>query len=185
MLNTQLKLNKLSQVSRTNVLSSGFTLVELLVVIVILAILAVAVIVAINPAQRIAASDNARTKSDLASFGSSAGIYSTDFSTYPPAFGGTGYDQTTGAAATSAWSVPAGVRDGTGAAYAYFTSPASCPSTGPNPCLQIAISGKAVNDGSTFNGTLVVNGDYWCYRSATGQIALTTVPANTTGACAP
>lgn len=49
----------------TKQLQKGFTLIELLVVIAIIGILAAVVLVAINPAQRIAEANDSKVKSDV------------------------------------------------------------------------------------------------------------------------
>lgn len=49
----------------TKTLSKGFTLIELLVVIAIIGILAAVVLIAINPAERIAEANDSKTKSNI------------------------------------------------------------------------------------------------------------------------
>src|SRR3989344_8645750 len=56
----------------------GFTLIELLIVIAILGVLAAAVLVAINPGQRIASARNARVRADLANLGNLANVFNAD-----------------------------------------------------------------------------------------------------------
>lgn len=180
MLNIQLTITKLNKVSRANILSSGFTLIELLVVIVILAILAVAVIVAINPAQRIAGADNSKTKSDLSSFGSAAAVYDTDYGSYPQSFGGQGFDPQTGQLAPN-WTVLAGALDGIGLTYTYKAVQTSGDATGTCSntvaCGAIAISGSAINDGTKYGTANVATGEFWCYRSSSGQVTLSNAAA--------
>jgi len=171
MLNTQLKLNKLSQVSRTNVLSSGFTLIELLVVIVILAILAVAVIVAINPAQRIAAANNSTIKSNISSWASSAGAYAAEFGTFPYEFDDFAWNPSTLAVTTSVWNVGSSAAKSYtvgGVVYTYASADktgdadGTCNKTSTS-CGAMSISAP-VNAGDSSTGL-------WCFQSNSGSIS--------------
>ncbi|MBU1149257.1 prepilin-type N-terminal cleavage/methylation domain-containing protein [Patescibacteria group bacterium] len=151
----------------------GFTLIELLVVIAVIAILAVAILVAINPGQRIASARNARARSDLASLGAAATIFNVDTGLNPSCTGGASY--------------PAGFPDATcggnfpAAPSSYYTfekSPATCGPGTVTPCTAVAIETVAYTDG-TIVATLNVS-DKWCWRSATGTVFQT----NAAG-CAP
>lgn len=135
--------------------SKGFTLIELLIVIAILGILAATVLVAMNPAQRVASGRNARVRADLAALGSEANIYSTDTGLdsacaqpgYPTIFNamcGTSTFRPNGSPATP-----------TGGIY-----------TITGTTTAIGISGPAFNDGATITNDT----SEWCWRSATGQI---------------
>lgn len=64
-------------------LSKGYTLIEILVVLVILGILAAAVLVAINPAKRIAQSRDAKRRNDLAQIATSLVADDTFTGHYP------------------------------------------------------------------------------------------------------
>lgn len=64
--------------------SSGFTLIEVLLVIAILAILAAIVIVAINPAKQFAEAQNAQRRSDVRSIIEAVHQYAVDnYGSYP------------------------------------------------------------------------------------------------------
>ena len=173
MLNTQLKLQKLNRISRTNIVSSGFTLIELLVVIVILAILAVAVIVAINPAQRISAANNSTIQSNEASWGSSAASYAAQNGGYPTNWAATGGSGTAGAAWTIGTGASGAVYTVSGVAYTYAVNPSSCNAT-TTPCTDVSISAP-VNTGDGHAGI-------WCFQSKTGTVTNVT---GTSPACAP
>ena len=58
--------------------SKGFTLIELLIVIAIIGILAAALLVALNPGQRIASARNSRVRSDLVNLGNKANLVNAD-----------------------------------------------------------------------------------------------------------
>ena len=167
----------------------GFTLIELLIVIAILGVLAAALLVAINPAQKIAAGRNSTVRSDLSSLGSQANIFNTDagtnctFGTFPAGpmtagvFSGTGCPAT----ATPTYQVMGqdqGAAAGTN--YIYKSSLTvggvvnNCTGlTAVQACVAISISGTSQNDGINAAGA-------WCYRSATGTIGFVAAAANCT-----
>jgi prepilin-type N-terminal cleavage/methylation domain-containing protein len=156
--------------------SKGFTLIELLIVVAILGILATAVLVAINPSQKMAAAKNSTVKSDLASIGSAATLFSTDTGigagcagSYPMAFGATGV----GCTGTAPTFMDA-INSPSGAAYVFKSIPSGTCNMGTIPCTAVSVSGPTFNDGVTTTGV-------WCWRSATGVI---TNPA-TAALCAP
>lgn len=65
-------------------MEKGFTLVELLVVIMLVGILAAAAIIGINPLGQIAKSNDAHRKSDLAAMQRAIQLYYEDTGSYPP-----------------------------------------------------------------------------------------------------
>ena len=146
--------------------SKAFTLIELLVVIAVLGILAAAVLVAINPANKINSAKNATVRSDLSSFGSTASVFNTDTGS-STCTGGGSYPSNTGAAQTMV-SPCAGTFPAT--TYTVKTGPASCAPNTAIPCTSIAFQGTALSDGVIDASTNA----FWCWRSTTGLISQTT-----------
>lgn len=145
--------------------AKGFTLIELLIVIAIVGILAAAVIVAINPGQRIATSRNARVKTDIASIGKAADVFNADTGlsaacasggSYPNAFGSSGCGVTFMAAPL----------DPNGVAYVYTASPAGCDPNSATPCTAFSVSAPAFNDGIVITST----NNIWCFSSGSNTI---------------
>lgn len=62
---------------------TGFTLVELLVVLVILAVIASGVVIAVNPARRINQAKDAKVKSDIGQIATALQSYFVMYQTYP------------------------------------------------------------------------------------------------------
>lgn len=62
---------------------SGFTIIELLVVVAIIAIIAVGAFVALNPTKRLGDSNDARRKADLISLARAIELYTADYGTAP------------------------------------------------------------------------------------------------------
>ncbi len=147
--------------------SKGFTLIELLIVIAILGILAAAILVALNPSQRIASARNSRVRSDLANLGNAANVFSTDSSlvsctgggSYPSVFG-----QTVCSATFPAAPVPPS------GSYTLEKNPADCVPNTATPCTSVAIQGPAYSDGTIDAST----NNIWCWRSVAGTITQTT-----------
>jgi prepilin-type N-terminal cleavage/methylation domain-containing protein len=141
---------------KLNKSSRGFTLMELLIVIAIIGILAATLLVALNPAQRIASGRNSRVRADLAALGTEANVYSTDSGLsatcaapgYPIAFGATCGNATFRALAPN--------------------DPSGNPYVIGGVVTAIGIRGAAYFDNTT-GGTAAAPG-YWCWRSATGQV---------------
>lgn len=61
----------------------GFTLIELLVAIAVVAVLSAAILVAINPARKIAQANDAKIKSDIGTYATAANTYYTTNSSFP------------------------------------------------------------------------------------------------------
>jgi len=176
--------------------SKGFTLIELLVVIAILGILAAVLMVALNPAQRMAAARNSTVKSDITSAGSQANLFNTDtgsgagcVASYAPAWN----TNTISCNPVIANYMIVAPLDPNGTAYTYKSASAvggigaqgvasavlsNCnPVLAATPCVAVAISGPAFRDGSVYGGVAVTNNGTWCWRSATGSVTYVVAPA--------
>jgi prepilin-type N-terminal cleavage/methylation domain-containing protein len=164
--------------------SKGFTLIELLIVIAIIGILAAALLVALNPGQRIAASRNARVRSDLVELGNNANLFNTDSGLNATCVGGGSYPNTLlGQTVCGAKFVVAPLNP-SGLAYAVAVagSAANCAPNTANPCTSIAISGPAYADGVV---DIVNNGAFWCWTNISGTVVQTTQAAAAAGTCHP
>ncbi|MCX6755022.1 MAG: type II secretion system protein [Candidatus Nomurabacteria bacterium] len=80
---------------------SGFTLLELLIVIAILAILSVALVIVLNPAETLKKSRDAQRMSDLSTMKTAIGLYLT--STTSPTLGSSGANSTCKLVPSTAW----------------------------------------------------------------------------------
>ena len=154
----------------------GFTLIELLIVIAILGILAAAVLVAINPGQRIASARNARVRADLANVGNNANIYNADTGLEATCASGGSYPVVWGNNACGKTFMNAPV-DPTGNSFGIEILPANCDGDiAGQACTAISIEAPAYSDG-VINASV---NNRWCWRSATCTITQTTAAG-----CAP
>lgn len=150
----------------------GFTLIELLIVIAILGVLAAAVLVAINPGQRIASARNSRVRADLVNLGNAANIFNTDTGLNAGCAGGGSYPDAFNKQNVCGANFPPSPIDPSGSAYILEKSPTAPTSCAPNtatPCVAISIEGPVYADGTVS----LSSGAAWCWRSATGTIAQT------------
>jgi prepilin-type N-terminal cleavage/methylation domain-containing protein len=141
--------------------SKGFTLIELLIVIAIIGILAAALLVAINPAQKIASANNARVKEDLANIGNAANLFSTD----------TALRGCTGSYPT-AWNQSYNTGCPNGITVSFMAQPKDPRNAGYtavfNGTVGFAVWGTAYTD-LTANPP-VAAGSVWCWQTSTGQV---------------
>ena len=168
-------------------LQKAFTLVELLVVIAILGILAAAVLIAINPAQKINQAKDSKVKSDLGQLTNALQAFYTDAgnlgtASYPNVYldlqnGETIGANTVPAELKSVPTDPTGTSYGAGSGTNYYkpsSTTGSVTACAAGACTYASLSGPEYNPA---NGTDTT----WCWRSQTG--AITTV-ANA-AACLP
>ncbi len=165
---------KTTALKKINKLQQGFTLIELLVVIVIIAVLATAIIVAINPAQKVAASRDAKVQGDLNQLISAIIAFNTEGSAYPQNNGDLTAASTTVNGVAVGQEIKSYPVPPTGV-YTYqalqTTGGAACTDATGN-CAVASLYGPAYQAGGT---------NVWCWKSSTNTL---TVVANA-AACAP
>ncbi len=141
---------------KTPAQKKGFTLIELLVVIAIVGVLAAVVLIAINPARRLAQARDAGRKSDISQIATAITAFYTSNAngSYPNAL--------TDIVPQDLKTLPT---QPNGAAYSYTVIPPTC---------DEAVSGSACTEAAVF-ATLeapdVTGTPVWCYRTATGKAA--------------
>jgi len=148
--------------------SKGFTLIELLIVIAILGVLAAALLVALNPAQKIAAANNSRVKQDVTNIGNAANLFATEtalrgcIGSYPWQWNAGGVT-CSGTQPTFKAVAP---RDPRNVVYTPVYDGA-CDGNA-TPCTRYAVWGTAYADATA--SPAVAAGSIWCWRSTTGQV---------------
>lgn len=149
----------------------GFTLIELLVVIAIVGVLAAVVLIAINPARRLAQGRDSGRKSDIGQIATAAQAYFTTNSSYPSATQGLAELQLSG----DLKSIPTPPNPNPGASgvagYDYVPESATCAPATTDPCDEFALFEEL--EAPNVAGTPI-----WCYRSVTGR-------AGEAASCAP
>jgi len=123
---------------------NAFTLIELLVVIAIIGVLAAVVLVAINPAKRMAQARDSGRKSDIGQIATALQAYYTTFGSYPSAL----------PSLTGSGDLKQIPNDATGGSYLYTTN------------LTEAAVYKGLESPTTSAGSWV-----WCWRSTSGVAA--------------
>ena len=137
-----------------NKIQKGFTLIELLVVIAVLGILATAVLVAINPLQKINQANDSKVKNDIGQMANAVQSYYTIHQYYPNSL----TDLTASNELTAVPAVPTGYT-----AYTISAAPAGC-TTALKTCTSVALGGQIKAPATTGN-TL------WCYKTSSGLAA--------------
>lgn len=145
-------------------IKKGFTLIELLIVIAIIGILAAVVMLALNPVAKINSANDATVKSNVDAVSTALNVYA----------GTNGFFPFTNDTATlfAAGDLTASPVTPTGTTYTWVaqTSAGGACTTALKNCAKVAVQS------SKMFGPVTV-GDVWCWRSATGVAAETTVAA--------
>lgn len=146
-------------------MKKGFTLVELLVVIAIIGVLAAAILVAINPAERIAEARDSQTKNDIGAIATGLTTYFTRNGYYPDAL--SALAQPTGDLKALPTAPVDGPDEG-GAVRTYNNGYAAYPAGGLESANTEARSYWQMT--GTTNGAVAgaANNGVWCFQSATG-----------------
>jgi len=131
----------------------GFTLIELLVVMGVLAVLAAGLVVAINPADKLKAANDAKVQSDISQIATAANAYATSKNGFYPA---NQTDLTGNGDLSSAVSAPTGYT-----AYAFALTPSPC--TGGTTCTSIIVSGQLKSQKYTAT-------QFWKWDSLAGKM---------------
>ncbi len=155
-------------------MKKGFTLVELLVVIAIVGVLAAAILVAINPAERIAEARDSQTKQDIGSIATGLTTYFTRNSLYPTSL--TDLALPVGDLKT----IPIAPVDGPeeGGTVRTYDTPYSTNGTATEASIFWQMT--ALSNGAVAGAA---NNNVWCFRTVTGQASSVASPGATT--CAP
>ncbi len=166
-----------NNLSFLNSFKQGFTLIELLVVIVIIAVLATAIIVAINPAQKVASSRDAKVKGDMNQLISAITAFATEAG--GASFPAVNTDLTAASTTVNGVAVGQEIKSYPVPPTGVYTYTAYQAAGGTLACTDVAGNcGAASLYGPNYSagGTNV-----WCWRSATNTL---TSAANA-AACAP
>jgi prepilin-type N-terminal cleavage/methylation domain-containing protein len=135
----------------------GFTLIELLVVIAVLGVLAAAIVVAINPVQKINQANDAKVKNDVAQIATAEQSYYTRNQYYTG--GGTAVQDLVNAGELTIQPVaPNGY-----SAYTIQVNPAGC-TTALKTCTSITVVGDVKAPATSGNTK-------WCFHTSTGVAA--------------
>lgn len=148
----------------------GFTLIELLIVIAIIGVLAAVVLIAVNPARRMAQARDTGRKNDIAQIATALEAYYTSNVGYPPnnSSGGPAICSNSGGVTllTQTQDLKRVPLDPTGASYCY-----SVVGSGSNSEASVYITLEAPTGATGF----------WCWRSQLGRATEVQAPSG----CAP
>lgn len=154
-----MKINLLKKFS-----SKGFTLIELLVVIAVLGVLATAVLIGIDPVDKINAANDAKVQNDLSGSGRAAEAYATARGGFYPANLG---DLVTAGELKSTPAAPSGY-----STYAIVNIPSGC--TAGVTCTGITITSQLKAKKFTQASPAT---PFWRFESSTGKSCATTTAA--------
>lgn len=143
---------------------TGFTLIELLVAIAVVGILSAAVLVAINPLQKINQAYDSKIKSDVGQIATGESTYFSNVNSRQSYADQVSDLVTKGELASQPF-------DPSSNPYTIRKNPGSC-STAGNDCTSVAIFHTL--------GAPLTTGNGWCWKSATGQAS-----ESTDAACTP
>lgn len=135
---------------------NAFTLIELLIVIAIIGVLAAVVLIAINPARRMAQARDSGRKSDIGQMATALQAYFTTNSSYPAGSGAPGGLT----ALTASGDLKTITKDPTGGEYTYTVQDAGT-STAESAVYDIL---EAPTTAGSTGGNAV-----WCWRSTAGS----------------
>lgn len=141
--------------------SKGFTLIELLIVIAILGILAAGILVAIDPADKILAANDAKVQNDISNIGKATEAFAVvQGGAYPGVIG----DLVTYGELKRVPSVPSASYN----PYSYNVLPAGsgCTSAAKN-CTGVVIYGELKS--KKYSNSGAANTPFWRYESSTGK----------------
>ena len=169
----KLKISKKNSTKTTHHLNSGFTLLELLIVIGIIAILSVALVLVINPSEVLKKGRDSQRMSDLATLKTALGLHLTNTSS--PKMAGTTNTGCKGTTSSTTWQLATD--------QIYYSYPSDSPGstmsaknldsvtfTGTGGSFQVTKANLNLTDG---NGWLPVN-----FSSLTGGSPISTMPVD-------
>ena len=144
----------------------AFTLIELLVTIAIVGVLAALVLVAINPARRLAQARDSGRKSDIGAIATALQAYFTSNNgSYPTALQGlaqlvVSQDLKNNPNPPNPEAAPGTIPAGIDTVYEYSVSPGGCNGTAP-PCAESTVW-------EILEAPVVAGTPLWCFRTVTG-----------------
>lgn len=145
---------------------TGFTLIELIIVIAVIALLAAATFVAINPAKRVGDANNAKRWSDITAIADAYNAYLADNS-------GTAATSTT---AGITYSITTTTWSGTSYTTCQVTTNGNYTTTGAYVDLSALVTagyiGQIPTDPSYVAATDLLNTGYYFYRESTGKLVI-------------
>ena len=121
-------------------MKKGFTLIELLITIAIIGVLSAAVLIGLNPAQKIAQANDSKVKSDVGQVATAVQTYYTAYQVYP----------VTGSAGITALVSTSELR------------------VAPSTAITYTLSGSNFSVSGPISAPKTAGNTMWCYRSATG-----------------